>query len=170
MSAGEETPRRSGWLTSLAGLPGILALAVLLLDQLTKFLVCRICPNPGAAEYVVIPGFFKLVHWRNTGAAWGIFAEHTWLLTAVSLLAAAAVVIFFKTITEGKPRFALPFGVLLGGIVGNLIDRAFFSAGVVDFLAFGWWPAFNIADSAICCSVIWIVVTGLFFSGKSPAK
>ena len=147
----------------MTGWPGIAALAVLLLDQLTKLLVYTIWPVPGENELVVIPGFFSLVHWRNRGAAWGLFARHTWLLAAVSLVAALAVAAFFKRLSEGKPSLALAYGVLLGGIVGNLVDRACFAEGVVDFLAFRWWPAFNVADSAITCSVLFLMVHALFF-------
>ena len=76
--------------SSLLGWPGVAALAVLALDQLTKFMVYTIWPIPGENELVVIPGFFSLVHWRNLGAAWGIFARHTWLLAVVSLVGIAA--------------------------------------------------------------------------------
>ena len=78
---------------------------------------------------------------------------------------------FFRRLSEGKTPLAMAYGVLLGGIVGNLIDRAFFPQGVVDFLAFRWWPAFNVADSAITCSVIFLVVYALFLdkdAKKSP--
>ena len=126
------------WLsrTSLLGLPGILALAVLALDQASKLLVCAIWPQPGSGQLVLIPGFLRIVHWRNPGAAWGIFSDHTWMLAALSLAAAAAIVIFFRTITEGKAILAIPFGVLLGGIIGNFIDRAFYAGGVIDFIRF----------------------------------
>jgi signal peptidase II len=154
------------FLTSLAGLPGILALAVMGLDHLTKWLVRLAWPVPGEGEFIVIPGFFKLVHWRNLGAAWGILDGRTWLLAMVSLLAALALIIFFRRFTEGKPVYAIPAGVLLGGIAGNFIDRALFPEGVVDFLAFRWWPAFNVADSAICCSVIFLVVVNLLAGWK----
>ena len=156
---------------ALFGWPGVAALAVLLLDQLTKFVVYTVWPTPFENELVVIPGFFSLVHWRNLGAAWGLFARHTWLLAVISLVAALAVACFFRRLSEGKTPLAMAYGVLLGGIVGNLIDRAFFPQGVVDFLAFRWWPAFNVADSAITCSVIFLVVYALFLdkdAKKSP--
>jgi signal peptidase II len=158
--------------SSLLGWPGVAALAVLALDQLTKFMVYTIWPIPGENELVVIPGFFSLVHWRNLGAAWGIFARHTWLLAVVSLVAAVLLMLFFRRLSDGKPVLAMTYGVLLGGIVGNLIDRAFFPEGVVDFLAFRWWPAFNIADSAITCSVIFLIVHAVFFErdGEKPAE
>ena len=150
--------------SSLLGWPGVAALAVLALDQLTKFMVYTIWPIPGENELVVIPGFFSLVHWRNLGAAWGIFARHTWLLAVVSLAAALGVALFFKRLSEGKPVLAMAYGILLGGIVGNLVDRTFFAEGVVDFLAFRWWPAFNVADSAITCSVVFLMAHSLFFA------
>lgn len=162
--------------TSLLGWPGVVSLVVLALDHLTKFLVYANWPVPGENELVVIPGFFSLVHVRNRGAAWGIFAQHTWLLAVISLLAALLVGVFFKKFSENKPVPAIAYGVLLGGIVGNLIDRAFFPAGVVDFLDFHWgnashWPAFNVADSAITCSVIFLLVYALFFDrGEKSAK
>lgn len=144
--------------TSLWGLPGILALLVLALDHLTKWLVRLAWPVPGEGELLIIPGFFRLVHWRNLGAAWGILAGRTWLLALFSLLVSLAIIIFFRKFTEGKARFAIPAGVLLGGILGNFIDRAFFPEGVVDFLSFLRWPAFNVADSAITCSIITLCI------------
>ena len=154
-------------MTSLVGWPGIGALAVLFLDQLTKWLVVKAWPIPNRDSLVVIPGFFSLVHWRNRGAAWGILDNHTWLLAAVSLLAALALVFFFRKLTEGKTAYCLAYGFLLGGILGNFIDRAFFTEGVVDFLAFRWWPAFNVADSAITCSIVFLVVYVFFFERRS---
>lgn len=155
--------------TSLLGLPGILALAVLALDQASKLLVCAIWPQPGSGQLVLIPGFLRIVHWRNPGAAWGIFSDHTWMLAALSLAAAAAIVIFFRTITEGKAILAIPFGVLLGGIIGNFIDRAFYAGGVIDFIRFEFWPAFNVADSAICCSIAFLVVASILSGRKAKS-
>ena len=155
--------------TSLLGLPGILALTVLALDQASKLLVCAIWPQPGSGQLVLIPGFLRIVHWRNPGAAWGIFSDHTWMLAALSLAAAAAIAIFFRTITEGKAILAIPFGVLLGGIIGNFIDRAFYAGGVIDFIRFEFWPAFNVADSANCCSIAFLVAASILSGRKAKS-
>ena len=155
--------------TSLFGLPGLLALAVLFLDLLTKWLVVLAWPEPFEHDLVIIPGFFRLVHWRNTGAAWGIFAGHTWLLTAISAAACILLAVFFNKFTGKRPLTAIPAGLLLGGIAGNFIDRAFYSEGVIDFLRFRSFPAFNIADSAITCSIIFIIACELFHKEK-PAQ
>ena len=156
--------------TALIGQPGLLALAVLLLDQLTKGLVVLAWPVPFRPEdeVVIIPHLLRFVHWRNTGAAWGIFADHTWILAIVSAVAAVALAVGFDAFTGRRRLIALPAGALLGGILGNLIDRAFYSQGVIDFIRFPSFPAFNVADSAITCSIIFIVACELL--GRKKAK
>ena len=171
-SADEEATRRKScrnFRNSLLGLPGILALAVLALDQLTKWLVVLAWPVPYEDVFVVIPGVLRLVHWRNTGAAWGIFASHTWLLTLISAVACLALALGFDSFTDRKPMRALPAGVLLGGIAGNLIDRAFYPQGVIDFISLPHYPAFNVADSAITCSIIFIIACE-FLRGRKATK
>lgn len=144
-------------------------MAVLLLDQLTKWLVVRSWPEPGVEECVVIPGVFRLVHWRNLGAAWGVLDGRPWLLGIFSLVVALAMVLLWKRFTEKNPIYAIPCGVLLGGIVGNMIDRLFFPDGVIDFIRFEFWPAFNIADSAICCAIAFLVGYE-FFAGVKKKR
>ena len=152
--------------TSLLGWPGLCALLVLFLDHLTKYLVCLAWPEPGAGEAVVIPGLFRLVHWRNTGAAWGLFHDRSWLLGLFSLAVALAMLLLWRRLVEKNPFYAIPYGVLLGGVLGNMVDRLFFPQGVVDFLRFEFWPAFNVADSAICCSIAFLLGYELFFARR----
>lgn len=137
-----------------------IALIVIALDQLTKALVRH------ALEYgderVIIGGFFKFVHWGNTGAAWSAFRGNNLALAGVAVV--ALVVLFFSRHHFGSRSAVgqIAFGLIIGGIVGNLIDRIFIHH-VVDFLYFylqprgggePWgFPAFNIADSAICTGV-----------------
>ena len=167
----DKKPKRD-FTTALFGLPGLLALAVVVLDQLTKWLVVMAWPTPFRPEdeLVVIPHLLRFVHWRNMGAAWGIFASHTWLLAVVSAAAALALAIGFNAFTGRRRLVAIPAGLLLGGIVGNLIDRVFYSQGVIDFIRFPSFPAFNVADSAITCSIIFIVACELFGHGKKAGK
>ncbi|NLF92714.1 MAG: signal peptidase II [Oligosphaeraceae bacterium] len=160
------------FLLSFWGLPGIIALTVFVFDYLSKVWVLRHWPQPNIIYREVIPGFFSLVHFQNTGAAWGMFAQHTWVLGIISCLALLAVVLFFNFLTERRPTLAILYGILAGGIAGNLYDRLF-RGFVVDFLFFYYrdyqhsWPAFNIADSAITCAVTAMIVYSLFFA-KSP--
>src|SRR5258707_485167 len=137
---------------------GLVALAVTALDQLTKLLVLKFLGY--AQEKIVIDGFFKLVHWANTGAAWSLFRGNNNLLALVALL--ALVVLFFSRHHFDSRTWLgqIAFGLIFGGIIGNLIDRIV-RGHVIDFLYFFLpqrggelgFPAFNVADSAICTGV-----------------
>jgi len=132
----------------------LIAVAIAVLDQFTKWLVVR-CISPEETR-VVIAGFFSLVNWRNTGAAWGIFQHYNLLLTVVSLLTVLVLWLFRRSFSLEHPGSRLTLGLIAGGIVGNLIDRIRFGS-VTDFLDFSigrhHWPAFNVADSSICIGV-----------------
>lgn len=161
------------------GLPGIFALTVLLLDQASKWATILVCPEPGSKSFEILPGYLTLVHWRNLGAAWGMGSGHTSILAGISLLSAVLLIVFFRKITENRIPAAYACGILLGGVVGNFIDRAFYPDGVVDFIFVHWrdrwgYPAFNVADSAICCSIAFLVIytiwSGLPWNSKKTTE
>lgn len=156
---------RDRWVLSFWRLPLALASAIVILDQVTKWLVMTAWEVGG--QTVVIPGFFNLVHFRNPGAAWGMFADHTLVLAAVSMVVLFGLILGFERLVEGCPERALALGAVAGGIVGNLIDRLL-HLEVVDFLLFYWrqyqWPAFNIADSAISCGVFLFILSSFLRS------
>lgn len=131
-----------------------LATTILLLDQFTKFLIVRGI-QPGA-RVDVIPGFFRLVHVRNPGAAMGLFAGYSWALGILALVVLGVIAVFYTRWTGRWWERHLAFGLMIGGIVGNLIDRLA-RGGVVDFISFYYrsWEywSFNVADSAICVGV-----------------
>lgn len=144
----------------------LFALALIVLDQITKNLVV-VFMYEGQKE--ILP-FFNLVHVWNRGVSFGLFNhEHSgaWILSAVSL---AITVFFVRWLgkADHKP-LALALGAVIGGALGNVIDRIRFQA-VVDFLDFhvGNWhyPAFNVADSAIVLGIAYIILDGLFFEPK----
>jgi len=138
---------------------GLIALAVIGLDQLTKQLVLQFLGY--AQEKVVVDGFFKFVHWANTGAAWSLFRGNNNLLAIIALVA-LVVLLFTRHHFESRTLLGqIAFGLIFGGIVGNLIDRVW-RHHVIDFLYFYLqrrgggeigFPAFNVADSAICTGV-----------------
>lgn len=138
----------------------ILASGVFALDQITKAWIAAHLPFPtygGPDTITVIGGFFHLVHVGNTGAAWSMFSGAGFLL---ALLAAATLVAIFvwRHSLGLRERIAqVSFGLLCGGIVGNLTDRLL-HGHVIDFidLHFGTYiyPTFNVADSGICIGVI----------------
>ena len=133
----------------------LLGVLILSLDQASQQLVLEQISQTRSVE--IIPGLFKLSLVTNTGAAWGILRGQGLWLTLLAIAAIFVLIIVRRRFTYvgWLPRVAL--GLLLGGIAGNLTDRLKYGF-VVDFLDFyidGWhWPAFNVADSAICIGVI----------------
>jgi signal peptidase II len=136
----------------------LLSLPLVLLDQLTKWLIQQNIPYGG--EVPIIPGFFSLVHVSNTGAAFSLLQGNN--LFFIALAALALAVIFFvlaRNQWQTDPARRLhcltktSFALLAAGIAGNLIDRLV-KGSVVDFLHFYIreyaWPSFNVADSCIC--------------------
>jgi len=136
-----------------------IATGVVFLDQLSKQLVLRFLGY--ADEKVIVEGFFKFVLWGNTGAAWSLFRGNNYLLASIAVL---ALIVLFLSRHHFDSRSLLgqfAFGLICGGIIGNLIDRLW-AKHVIDFLYFYLqqrgggvlgFPAFNIADSAICTGV-----------------
>jgi signal peptidase II len=138
----------------------IISGAVIILDQITKFLVDINMALHQSIE--IIPNFFHLTYIRNTGAAFGFLAGgrssgRIIFFALFSILAIGCLIYLLKTIRPGQKTAILSLSLILGGAIGNLIDRLR-QGEVVDFLDFHWydwhWPAFNMADSAITIGVI----------------
>ena len=154
---------------------GVVALSILICDQISKLAVIKLLRF--REEVVVIDGFFRLVYWGNTGAAWSFFRDHNLLLALVSAIALVVLYLSRQHFGAGTVLGQIALGLLFGGIMGNLTDRLLASRHhVIDFLYFYvnqrgggeiGFPAFNIADSAIC-----IGVGLLFFHSwqKEPMK
>jgi signal peptidase II len=136
-----------------------LAAGVLVLDQATKAWICARLPYPtyGPPRHIaVIDDFFNLVNVGNTGAAWSLFSGRS---TFLALLAVATLIAIFAWRHQLGLRLwtvQVSFGLLCGGIVGNLVDRLV-HGHVIDFLDFHFgsyiYPTFNVADSGICVGV-----------------
>lgn len=131
----------------------LVAAAVVVLDQFVKELV-RSALEPGEVREVT--SFLDLVHVRNDGIAFGQFAGGGALVIVIVLVALSALIYYFATHVN-QPWVWLPTGLLLGGAIGNLIDRARLGA-VTDFVKFPHWPAFNVADSAVTVGVIVLLI------------
>jgi len=149
-------------------LPLLVALTVILADQATKEWVRGAFRLHESVE--LLPGFFNFTYVRNTGAAWGMFSGQNLTLSLLAVAMLAALVIFRRRILPPGHLHRVALGLLCGGIVGNLLDRLRLDY-VTDFLDFhvgGWhWPAFNIADSAICIGV-GIYILGTFLAPSAP--
>jgi len=144
------------------------ALAVILLDQISKAVVIRTMPVHRA--YPVIDGLFDLVHVRNRGMAFGLMNRpdshfSTYLLMATTVVAVLLLLFWFTRLTKEERRVALGLSLIVGGALGNLVDRIRFGE-VIDFLDFYvgpyHWPAFNVADTAITIGTFWLALNMLF--------
>jgi signal peptidase II len=131
---------------------GIIVMAVLILalDQVTKLWVQNsMVPQESIP---LLPGIFHLTYVQNTGAAFGIMKGKTLFFVIITAVVVGFVLYIIPQITKGQLQLRLAMGLLLGGAVGNLIDRVRFGY-VIDFFDFRIWPVFNIADSAVVVGV-----------------
>ena len=147
----------------------LLVAALVAADQIVKYLVRTHIPLGTSVPF--LPGLVELTHWQNTGAAFSILSEHTWLLTLVSAVVAAALtVVLFKKV------FRHPFGVaslsiVLAGAIGNLIDRALFGSVTDMFnLLFMRFAVFNVADICVVCGGIAFCVYFLFLYDREKKE
>ena len=143
-----------------------LAFATMALDQLTKWWIVNFVMNPPSV--IEVTPFFNLVLGLNRGVSFGMFSSDSnlsrWLLTALALAIVCALAVWLWR--AEKPWLAVALGLIIGGAIGNVIDRAMVGA-VVDFLDFHvadyHWPTFNVADMGITCGaavLIWDSVFG----------
>lgn len=152
------------------------ALAVVLLDQLSKLAVIR---NLRLYETVpVIDGFFNLVHIRNRGMAFGLMNRPDcgcafWFLVAATVCAVILILFWFFRLEDDERLMTAGLSLILGGAVGNLIDRLRLHE-VIDFLDFYLgnyhWHAFNVADSAITVGTFGVAVILIFEMKKDIKK
>lgn len=154
------------------GLTLVPALTVVVLDQLTKAIV--LARMELHQSIPIVDGFFALTYVRNTGAAFGILAGRLAelrvpFLLAVSVLALGVLFWFIRTVPADRRAVIAACGGVLGGAIGNMIDRALYGE-VIDFLdvyvGTYHWPAFNVADAAITVGVVVLCLDAL---RQSPA-
>jgi signal peptidase II len=130
---------------------------ILIADQLTKLYIDRTMPLYQSIP--VIDGLFNITYLRNRGAAFSFLADTSWRLPffiLATVIAIIAILVAFKKLREEQRFAAVSLTLILAGAIGNLIDRVRLGE-VIDFLDVYWrshhWPAFNVADSAICVGV-----------------
>lgn len=152
----------------------VIALVVLLVDRLSKWAVANQIPLHESLS--VIPGFFRLTHVQNRGAAFGLLSDAptSWTLGALILFSLVALVVVSGLLWKNSHSMTwtgIGLALILGGTLGNLWDRLV-DGHVIDFLDFSvigyHWPAFNAADSAIVAGALLLVVEILF--ARPPAR
>jgi signal peptidase II len=127
----------------------LISIVVLIIDQLTKNFF-------GKIDTLFETRFLSFHLVKNTGAGFGILGGQTIWLALTSLIVAVGIIWYYPKLPKEKiPQYLS--ALLLGGVVGNMVDR-FFRGYVIDFIDFSFWPAFNVADAAITVAVIGMVV------------
>lgn len=148
-------------------------MAVIALDQISKFVLASTIPE--YRSVTVIEGFFNLVHVRNRGIAFGLMNRpgqglQFYFLVAATIGAITLLLFWFRKMKDEDPKITIGLGLILGGAVGNFIDRIRLGE-VIDFLDFYvgsyHWPAFNAADMAITVGILWLAVNTIL---RKPSK
>ena len=138
---------------------------VVIADQVTKALIRG---NLRLHESVPDDGFFRFTYTTNTGAVFGTFSDQTFIMTIASFVGVGILLYFYHSHSGSEKFVRLSLGLLLGGAIGNLIDRLWLGK-VTDFIDVGPWPIFNLADSAIVVGIVVLVVMFLFEKEKPAA-
>lgn len=132
-----------------------IALLIVILDQLAKFLIKQSFQLNQSIP--IIKNVFHLTYITNTGSAFGLFKGLNLFFMLFSAMVIVVIFYYMKKIKENEKTMKLAAGLLLGGTIGNLIDRLLYGA-VTDFIDFRIWPVFNIADSAVTISVVLLII------------
>lgn len=140
-----------GWLV-IAGT----AIGVVALDQLSKAWIEQNLPlHQSLAPIPSLAHIFTLTHFTNTGAAFGLFRDQSFLFVAIAAVVVLSLVVYSRYLPHDQRLVQFALGLQLGGAAGNMIDRLR-QGHVTDFIYFHFWPAFNVADTAVVIGVILI--------------
>jgi len=131
-----------------------IALFIILLDQLTKYLISK---NMEISQSIpIIKNILHLTYIQNTGAGFGLFKGSNLLLIFISLIIIGIILFYLDKIIKER-SIHIPVALILSGAIGNLIDRIV-QGYVIDFIDFRIWPAFNVADSCITIGALWLII------------
>jgi signal peptidase II len=147
----------------------IIALAVIAIDQWTKWLIVKYMRL--GESIPIIPNVLYITSHRNRGAAWGILQGQFWLFYLITVIVVVGLIVYIQRLPREERLFGAALGLMLGGAIGNFIDRLF-RKEVVDFIHayIGTYsfPVFNIADSALTIGVALLFIKMFFFA--TPEK
>lgn len=142
---------------------------IIALDQWTKSIVRQ---NLNLGEMWMplewLSPYARIVHWYNTGVAFGMFQDKNFLFSILALVISIFLIIFYPKLTEDDWFLRIALGMQLGGSLGNLIDRITIGH-VTDFISIGNFPVFNIADASISVGVA-VMIMGLWFEDRKEKQ
>jgi signal peptidase II len=144
----------------------IAALSVVIIDQVSKHFIRT---ELTLGQKIPEEGFFQITRCNNTGGVFGLFADQAFLITIVAVVGIVAILVYSRYPAFNGLLVRISLGLLMGGAIGNLIDRIRFG-WVTDFIDIGGWPVFNLGDSAIVIGVILILYHFIFRTRKIEAQ
>lgn len=145
----------------------IIAAVVFAADQLSKMWIrSNLSLRESITPIPALENFFRIIHWKNTGIAFGLFQGNGWILTTVGIIIVIGIIIYSAQVANGPAFWRVALAMELGGALGNLADRLNPELGyVVDFIWVGNFPVFNLADAAIVIGAF-ILVIGMWTQEK----
>lgn len=150
---------------------GLIAIVIVLLDQWTKSLVRANIPQ-GASwlpeSLLWLSPYARIVHWYNTGAAFGMFKDASMILTVLAFIVIGAILFYYPQISRDDWSLRLALSMQLGGAIGNLIDRLTIGH-VTDFVSVGNFPVFNVADASISVGAV-VLFLGVWLQERAEKK
>ena len=150
---------------------GLIALLIVALDQWTKWLVRINIPAgetwlPESLQW--LSPYARIVHWYNTGAAFGIFKEGGMVFTVLAFIVIGAIIYYYPQVERSDWPLRLAMSMQLGGAIGNLIDRLTMGQ-VTDFISVGTFPVFNVADASISLGCV-VLLLGVWWNERAQKK
>jgi signal peptidase II len=137
----------------LTGIAGF----VIALDQWSKFLVrTRLAVGEAWSPFAWLYPYVRVIHWKNTGAAFGLFPSGSLIFTVIAVIVSAAIIYYYPRVPNSQVALRFALALQLGGAIGNLVDRLAHGP-VTDFISFGSFPVFNVADASISIGVAVLV-------------
>jgi signal peptidase II len=148
-----------------------IVLLVIIADQLSKFWIVKHL-RPGEILWDI--GLFQIIHVQNTGAAFGIFRGHTTALIVIDFIGIFVILYLVIVLRHrwpfiGRVPVLTGIGLIMGGLIGNLIDRLR-TGYVTDFIDFKFWPVWNIADAATVVGTIILAYCLIFLAGRAKVR
>lgn len=136
-----------------------IATVVILLDQWSKNIVRTSLPYTESwAPWNWLLPYARIVHWQNTGAAFGMFQGMSLVFAVLAVIVAAAIIYYYPLVPKEDWLIRLALGLQLGGAIGNLIDRLRFGGAVTDFISLGNFAVFNVADACVSVGVVLLII------------
>ena len=149
----------------------VIAAVIVFFDQWTKGLVRANLPFAGTwlpESLQWLSPYARIVHWYNTGAAFGMFKDASMILTVLAFIVIGAILFYYPQVDSDDWSLRLALSMQLGGAIGNLVDRLTIGH-VTDFISVGTFPVFNIADSSISVGCV-ILLLGVWWQERNSKK